>query len=493
LIRNKRTIRKPIPGEENFNQVTKNLLKKFDTGKATTREVMILDNLIKRQGGKGLLERSFFADPTGKIRPSRLGIIQQEQGGNILDYFRQGITFRKPKPQILFFDRIKVEKFPKDFKSIVYKIRRGKALNQIELQKLLNFQLKQSGKFKPLGFISGESEISLAPGEIIVRRRKAAISIINGKKVPIIQADILKPTGRIKELLEKLDRGLVTKREGKELAYRLKRTTGLNYSYSQLRKDTARYFSLKKAGLSSVAYASKNLKYPKAVSPAYYPGRYPRSPISPVSPRSPKKYYPGRYPGSPVSPKSPFSPGKRIPGVAYPPKSPPRAPPKAPPVIIRSFASSKGSKKGAKQKEKYFDVFGKPIKKGNRYIKVNKSPLTLSQARDLRNYITDTSLSRRAQVLPSRNKPGRITINFPKGYAAKTGFKFRDYRIVKGKRIPLPRETLIELSKHLLDTTQEKQRISLARRIKQLQRSSKIPNRKVNIKERMRYIRSFKR
>lgn len=157
-----------------------------------------------------------------------------------------------------------------------------------------------------------------------------------------------------------------------------------------------------------------------------------------------------------------------------------------------------GKKKRMKElipgkKSKYFDVFAKPIKKGNRYIKVNKSPLSFNQARDLRNYITDTSLSRRAQVLPSRNKPGRMTINFPKGYAAKTRFKFRDYRIVNGRKIPLPKGTLIETNRHLLDTNQEKQRIDLARRIKQLQIKGKGINRKINIKDRMKYVRSFKK
>lgn len=497
LVRNKRIVRKPIPGEQNFNSLTKNLLKKFDNGTASVEEIIRLNKLIKKQGAKGLLERSFFADPTGKIRLSRLGILPENQG-SILDYFRNGVTFRKPKPQILIFDNVKLQNFPKSLSIVADKIKKRVGLTKAEADELLKWQLKQSGKFKPLGFVSGESEITLAPGEILYRKGKVGVTIINGKRVPIIKAGVLKAEGRLKTLLNKLDDGRLSKLEGIELANTIRKKTGLKYTLSSLKRDTARYFSLKKAGLSSVIYASRSLKLGSPI-PLSSPVRYPTRSITKRTPPGksrPGKSRPGRSPPPiypPGSPPPKYGSGSPVP--KKPPKSPPPIfPPKRPPRIPSKTSAYKrlnvaGSKKKPKpKKEKFFDVYGKPIKKGGRYIKINKTPLKKTEAEDLRNYITDTSLSRQAAIKPSKARPGRVTIQFPRGYAKKTAKKFRTFRIIKGKKIPLPSGRVIELTKNALDTIQEKKRISLARRIKQIQKPKRI-----NIKKKMNYVRSFRR
>ena len=143
------------------------------------------------------------------------------------DIFSKDITFKKQKPQILIFDEIRVEKFPENLKSIVNKLKRGKALSKLEGDKLLKFQLEKSGKFKPLGFTSGESEITLAPGEIIKRVKKVGVTIVNGKKVPIVEAKVIKTTGKLNKLLNKFKRGTkLTKKETKELNKLLEKKTG---------------------------------------------------------------------------------------------------------------------------------------------------------------------------------------------------------------------------------------------------------------------------
>ena len=57
-----------------------------------------------------------------------------------------------------------------------------------------------------------------------------------------------------------------------------------------------------------------------------------------------------------------------------------------------------------------------------------------------------------------------------KGRPAST--KFRDYRIIEGERKPM-KNKWIEKSTHLLDTPQERRKISVARRIAQLKPKKK--------------------
>ena len=110
----------------------------------------------------------------------------------------------------------------------------------------------------------------------------------------------------------------------------------------------------------------------------------------------------------------------------------------------------------------------KGVKKIPKLIRVNKVPLSKRRAKDLRNYITDTSLSRTAQIKRTKGRIGKSKLNIPSGYAKRTTIKFRTYKIVKGKRKALPLSRVIEKRKRLLDTRQEKKQITLRRRIKQI-------------------------
>ena len=126
-----------------------------------------------------------------------------------------------------------------------------------------------------------------------------------------------------------------------------------------------------------------------------------------------------------------------------------------------------------------YNVYARPRKKIKgrkpKLIKVNKVPLKKSTAKNLRNYITDTSLSRTARIRKTKGKPRTSRLRIPKGYAKRTSKKFRRYKIVKGRRKLLPKGAVIEKRKHLLDTKREKRQITLRRRIKQITK----PKRKV--------------
>jgi len=261
IAKRKRVVRKPIPGEASFNEVTKSLLKKFDKGTIKRSELIKLEFLIKKQGAKGLLERSFFASPGGDIRPSRLGLL--ESSSPLIKRFYQiltNITFKKPHPQILFFKNVVIERFPKTllFSRIKRKLRKGGALTQEEFIALLEWQNKGSGKFKPLGFISGEDEITLPPGAILKRKKVIGVTLFKGKRIPIVLVESYSPSSNIKVLLRKADSGVISGRERLSLKRLLKKETGFNYGSGAV--SGKRFVSIKRLISSGVVSLSKSRK-----------------------------------------------------------------------------------------------------------------------------------------------------------------------------------------------------------------------------------------
>ena len=135
------------------------------------------------------LERSFFADPKGNIRTSRLGITEQKSA-SVIDMLSGDVTFSKTKPQVLVFERSTVENFPSSLSDVQAKLISGRTLSSSDEARLLRFQQTPSGKFKPLGFVSRESEITLAPNEVIIKKDVPVVTIINGKRVEVIRTQV---------------------------------------------------------------------------------------------------------------------------------------------------------------------------------------------------------------------------------------------------------------------------------------------------------------
>ncbi|KKK65999.1 hypothetical protein LCGC14_2968480, partial [marine sediment metagenome] len=154
--------------------------------------------------------------------------------------------------------------------------------------------------------------------------------------------------------------------------------------------------------------------------------------------------------------------------------------PLKPPIRIPKKKPKK-LRKAKRPKQISYHVLARPLKKKGKkipkLIRVTKRPITKKRAKDLRNYLVDTSLSRTAKIKSSPRKPSKRILKSPTGYASKTAKKFRNYKIVKGKKKPLPSGKVIERKRHLLDTKQEKRKISLKRRIAQLQKQSRTPSR----------------
>lgn len=529
-LKKSQVIRKPIPGEKSFNAATKKLLKKFDEGTITKKELIELDAAVQSQGAKGLLERSFFADPSGKIRPSRLGT--KETKTKIIDYFTEDITFKKSKPQILLFSDIKVEAFPKALKKVAEKLKKGKALAKKEADQLLEFQLKKSGKLKPLGFVSAESELTLAPGEIIKKGKTVGKTIVDGKTVPIIKAEIYKPTGKAKNLLNKLNKGKLTKAETKQLDKLLKKNTGFDYGLSSSPKKAAKYVSVKRVGISSIrsskpsttkkkrkgikvkriipkaqkrkptkkqlSQLSKQKRRVKKVTKASavskaktqkYKKTSRKTSKKPSLPRSPRKVsrlsssrrkitstsrkrrapgYPrsARYPRYPKSPGSPRKGSSKKKPKKYPPRSPPRSPP------VRSPPGKPGklpSRKGRKVTKKPGKKIAYNIyeKRAGKFVKLKFAPLSLKDAKDKLAFRLDNKISRTAKLVPAgKVKKLGKLRSAEKGYFKKYRSNLRNYKIVKGRKVKTPLTFVEKKGKGVISTKGEKRQLQLNRRMK---------------------------
>lgn len=468
LLSSKRVVRKPIPGEAKFNLQTKNLLKKFDAGKITRPELVKLEALVKKQGAKGLLERSFFADPSGKIRPSRLGITDSK-GAGLLDYLSGDVTFRKAKPQIFLFDDIQIAKFPRNLQGIAKKVKVGRTLSKLEANKLLEWQLKQSGRFKPLGFISGESEITLAPGEILRKVKKIGVTIVQGKKVPIYKVEVFRPTGITRTLLDRLGSGKITNTQKLKLKRLLQRQTGINYASSYT--PSARYVNIRYVGYGALGRLStsisrsgisRGLRSPVSRFSGGSRGlsRISR-PISRGSSRSVSRVSrgaSGRF--SRASSGRSSGSTSRYSGKSYgTSRGRNRSTPK-PPVRFRPVQGFR-----PQQLSRPVQTFYVVEKIRGKFRKLYPKPLVLKDARDYAVYSIDNNLSRTAFFVPLGR--AKRVVRPPKNiqnYASRNSFKVRPYRIRFGKRRQLV-NGYIEKRRFFQDTSGERNALRVTRKI----------------------------
>lgn len=110
--------------------------------------------------------------------------------------------------------------------------------------------------------------------------------------------------------------------------------------------------------------------------------------------------------------------------------------------------------------KKGYNVYAKSKKQ---WLKLNRNTLSKSNAQDLGAYITDTSLAATFKLKRATKQAQQSKLNIPKGYFAKTSFKYRDYKIRNKKRIPL-QNSWIEKRGYRLDTPNETRSIQAARK-----------------------------
>ncbi len=107
-----------------------------------------------------------------------------------------------------------------------------------------------------------------------------------------------------------------------------------------------------------------------------------------------------------------------------------------------------------------YDVYIKPAKRKS-YVKVTKAPVGLQEARSIRDFSIDNSVSRQGYLKPRQIKPSKSQYDISPSYSQDNAHKFRNFRQKKGIKTKLPRERKIEYSKYMLDSKSEKNQLSV--------------------------------
>ncbi len=409
-----------------------------------------------RAPGAPPLEETFFADPRGRLRPSRLGLSQKE--ANLLDILSDDFTFKKSKPQAIFFEDVTVAKFPPGLRQVQRKLLAGETLTALEEQKLLNFQLTATGEFKPIGFLGREPEIVLAKGNIIRRKKTSARVIIQGRVVPIIRTEIVRDA----KLSKLVDKVVNNKATAKEKAL-LKRETGIDFS--SITRGDKKFVS--PSGLSG-SLASRISRPSRLTTLSGLPSLASRT-KSKVS-RSPTLKSTSLIP-SPTSVTRRTTVASRLPGVSgtsgvsrasvarVSPRSP-VATAKVPKPFRFSGVKKKGplANGGVKAKQGYSVLY----KVKGKFKKINRKPITKQQALDLGFDVTDHSLANTLRIRKAKGKVVAPRFRIKKGYATANKAKFRDFRIRKGKKIKLVNTFIEKRGRARLDKISERRKLTAA-------------------------------
>ena len=436
----------------------------------TTRDIVSAQtDFFKKTVGLERLERFFFADPRGRLRISRL--IGETDGG-LRALLSGEITFRRGKKLAFFFEKAEIEQLPKN---LAKKLKTGKPLTLAEQEQLLIFQSRPSGKFKPIGKLSLEPEVVTL--EIPRKVGDLGVTLVGKglrqKRVTIIKTELLPPTKEITEVSRAISKGVITKKQIQRLAeltgFKSSEVSGL-ISPKIFVSPTGLGLSVSSAisKVSRVSVPPSSLR-PSGLSQALSKSDISLAPSKPISKpisRLAEDLTPISALPSPISPP-PISPG--APPISPPPTPTLRPPVSPPPIIPLTILSLQKQIQRERIKQQGWDVFIKSTKT-KKFVKANKNALTKTRARDVRNFLLDTSLSRSGKLKPSRNPPKNSLLDVPFGYGEISSFKFRDFKQVKGKRIKLEPDFVIEKREFLLDTPQEVQDITIEKRLSQIQK-----------------------
>ena len=346
-------IDKPVGDLTKASKITLNMLDEFKAGKLIDSQIAELNQrLIKEGVGKGLLEKAFFADPFGRIRPSRLGL----KGDITTDIYSPALaklpssfikkwaarsgeeyTLFKKAPQIISIEKQSIANFPKSLSDVASSLKKGISLTTSQEERLLKWQLEAgTGQFKPIGFTSREAEVTLAPGELLKTTTKLPLlTRIKGESISIFKAIPGEASTKVKTLINKVEKGTATATEELKARKLLSKETGLDYYFKgpQIERN------IESPYISSLSYFNKapkiiskystlvESKPIESLSVLLSPKSPPKSPKSPISPQPSGGI--STIPSSSIIPISPITP----------PISPPISIPISPPIVPRYVGS----------------------------------------------------------------------------------------------------------------------------------------------------------
>jgi len=114
------------------------------------------------------------------------------------------------------------------------------------------------------------------------------------------------------------------------------------------------------------------------------------------------------------------------------------------------------------------DVF---VKSGGKFKKVTKNPVQRGIAKDMGFYITDQTLSRQFKLKKAKGEAKKPSFKVPKSYGRIYGYKFRPYKVKKGKKKSLVNQ-YIEKKYFIGDTKSELQRLNVKKFLAQQQKQT---------------------
>lgn len=117
-----------------------------------------------------------------------------------------------------------------------------------------------------------------------------------------------------------------------------------------------------------------------------------------------------------------------------------------------------------------FNVLAKPKGK-KKFMRINKVPITKAKALNLGGFITDHSLGATFKISKTNKVAQKPKLRVPTRYFSRNDPKFRTFKKRKGKKIQLS-STFIEKRRHRLDTASEVKKITVAKKLKELERLS---------------------
>ena len=383
-----------------------------------------------------------FATPpepgTGRAltRVTRLAL--EEREATLADILSGNVALTRQKPQIVFFE--------------------GQTIGD---------------KFKPFGIKgSSELEVVLPAGNIIQKVKTRAVTIIEGKRVPIIQARIIEEgspaANKLKKLSEvtkeniaKAQRGTLSKSEVDQLTRSIKTRTGLDLEFGSARVVSKPVVPVSRlAGSAAVLIGTAPVSAAPSIEPT--PTRF-ISQAPSVEPSMIVSAPPSVPPSMP--PSIPPSVPPSIPP-SIPPSVPPSIPPSIPPSVPPTLEGPTGAiltEAQRRARQTAFDVLvRKGEKRGDKFVKV-ASGLPRNKAIALGAELTDTFIEASFRVRKT-NKLTKIRdlLNAP------NLSKFRGP--VPGSK--LPGDTIIEKARHRIDTIGEKRQLSLFKELAKQKKKS---------------------
>jgi len=204
------------------------------------------------------LERSYFADPTNKVRLSRLGL-EPGKRATLLEY-QAGEFSTRSRPAIHIFPEQTLEEFPQEIKPIAEKISKGAPLTPSELEAFRKWQLTPSGKFKGIGYIGSEAEVTLAPGEVIKRTERLGYAKIKGRPVQLEAVEVIQPSRELESLIYKKATKGLTKEESSTFRRLFKEETGYSYEEYISRSSSKPYLNIESRIISRTFIPTYGLK-----------------------------------------------------------------------------------------------------------------------------------------------------------------------------------------------------------------------------------------